>query len=306
MKPNTKAYLALAIVCVVWGTTYLAMRIGVSTFPALLFSGIRQAIAGAVMFAILLAGRKKIKISRGDLIHQSIAGVLMIALGNGLIGWSERYIPSGLAALVVSIMPLYVVFISYITGVDRKSVNRQIIGGLLLGCTGIVLIFRDNLGDLANPDYLAGIAVAFVASFCWAAGTVYIKQKPSSSPTFVNAAIQLSSGGIVLLISGLLFEDLSQLRSVSADSLWALAYLIIFGSLASFGCYLYALERLPAGLASVYAYINPLIAVVLGYLILDEKITWITGLAFITIICGVYWINRGYTIHKRKLQQKTI
>jgi drug/metabolite transporter (DMT)-like permease len=298
MQSNTKAYIALAVVCVVWGTTYLAMRIGVSTFPAFLFSGVRQVIAGGLMFGIILVSGKEIKITRTEISRQVVAGVLMITMGNGLIGWAERYISSGLAALIVSVMPLYVVFISYVSGVDRKSLNKRIILGLLLGCIGIGLIFRDNLADLTKPDYFTGILAAFFAAFCWAAGSVYTKHKPSAASSFVNAAFQLSSGGVALLVLSFFFDDLSGIQSVSNDSIWALAYLVVFGSLMSYGCYLYALERLPAGLASVYAYINPLIAILLGYAILNEKITWITGMAFVITITGVYWINRGYAVAK--------
>src|SRR5690606_7376267 len=139
------AYLALAVVCIVWGTTYFAMRIGVETFPAFLFSGIRQVTAGLLMVLILWLLGQKITISRRDITRQFVAGTLMIALGNGVVGWAERYIPSGLAALIVSVMPVYVVLIGYLSGADRKAVNTHLVIGLLLGCTGVALIFRDNL-----------------------------------------------------------------------------------------------------------------------------------------------------------------
>ncbi len=230
IKSNTKAYLALTVVCVVWETTYLAMRIGVSTFPAFLFSGIRQVTAGALLFGILLLFGNKIKISKKDVKRQAMAGILMIAMGNGLVGWAEKYIPSGLAALIVSAMPVYVIFINYASAIDRQSLNKYVFLGLLLGCMGIILIFRDNISDLTNPDYFIGIIIAFFASFCWAGGTVYAKYRKSSADAFVNAAVQLTSGGIVLLILSLFFDDLSQMHTVSSSSIWALVYLVIVGS----------------------------------------------------------------------------
>lgn len=293
-KKMLNAYLALAVVCIVWGTTYFAMRIGVETFPAFLFSGIRQVTAGLLMAAILLVSGQKITISRRDITRQFVAGTLMIALGNGVVGWAERYIPSGLAALIVSVMPLYVVLIGYAAGTDRKAVNAPLIAGLLLGCVGVGLIFRDNLADLGNANYLYGILAAFFACFCWAAGTVYTKHRPSAAKTLVNVTFQLTSGGVVLLIGSLFLDDYSRLETVSPDSLWALLYLILFGSLASYGCFLYALKHLPSGLASVYAYVNPFIALLLGYFFLDEKLTWVTALALIVTLSGVYFINRGY------------
>lgn len=293
-KKNVNAYLALAVVCIVWGTTYFAMRIGVATFPAFLFSGIRQVIAGVLMMAFLLLTGQKLVISRRDITRQFVAGTLMIALGNGVVGWAERYIPSGLAALIVSIMPVYVVIIGYVAGTDRKAINIHLIIGLLLGCIGVGLIFRDNLADLANPNYLYGVLAAFFACFCWAAGTVYTKHRPSAAKTLVNVAFQLTSGGIMLLLASVFLDDYSQLATVTSDSLWALAYLILFGSLASYGCFLYALKHLPPGLASVYAYVNPFIALLLGYFFLHERLTWTTALALIVTLGGVFFINRSY------------
>ena len=293
-RTTMNAYLALAVVCVVWGTTYFAMRIGVATFPAFLFSGVRQVAAGALMMVFLLITGQKLAITRRDLTRQFVAGTLMITLGNGVVGWAERYIPSGLAALIVSIMPVYVVLIGYIAGTDRKSINAYLITGLLLGCVGVALIFRDNLTDLGNANYRYGILAAFFACFCWAAGTVYTKHRPSAAKTLVNVAFQLASGGMMLLLFSVFLDDYGQLATVTSDSLWALAYLIIFGSLASYGCFLYALKHLPPGLASVYAYVNPFIALLLGYFFLHERLTWITVLALVVTLVGVFFINKSY------------
>lgn len=294
MKINQKAYLALGVVCIVWGTTYLSMRIGVKTFPPLLFSGIRQTIAGLLIFLFLILSGKYTKISKRDFNRQAIQGVLMITLGNGLVGWSERYIPSGLAALIVSVMPVYVVAINYFSGFDTKPLNKNIILGLILGCAGIGLIFRDNVQDLGNPDYFKGILVTFTACLFWASGSVYAKYNPTDTTALTNSAIQLSSGGLILLIGGLLFDNIHEIDTVSAESIYALIYLIIFGSLLTYICFLYALENLPVGLASIYAYINPIIALLLGTLILDETITWITGLALATTLIGVWYLKKGY------------
>ncbi|UFH54722.1 EamA family transporter [Spirosoma sp. KNUC1025] len=303
MKTTQKAYLALSVVCVIWGTTYLGMRIGVQTFPPLLFSGIRQTIAGIVIVLFLVLSGNYTKISRSDFRRQAIQGVLMITLGNGLVGWSERYIPSGLAALIVSVMPVYVVAINYFSGLDSKPLNSNILRGLLLGCTGIGLIFRDTIQDLGNPDYFKGILVAFAACLSWASGSVYAKYKPTSTTPLVNSAIQLSSGGFMLLLGGLLFDDISEIKTVSAESLAALVYLIVFGSLLAYICFLYALENLPVGLASIYAYINPLIALLLGALVLHETITWITGLALTTTLAGVWYLKKGYTVPAKALSK---
>ncbi len=295
---NKAAYVALAIVSVVWGTTYLAMRIGVETFPPMLFAGIRHTVAGLTLFATLKLSGRWIPLSIKETANHVLAGVLMLSLANGVIGWAERYIPSGLAALIVSSMPIYVVGINYASGIDRKPLNGKIIAGLLLGLGGVVLIFRDNLKDLANSQYLLGVIATFLSSLCWALGSIYSKHRPTKANSFVNATAQLLGGGIVLLIVSPFVDDLSELKHVTADSIYALAYLIVFGSLLSFICYLYALDKLPVGLVSVYAYINPFIAIALGFAVLNEKVTWITALALLLTLLGVYLINRGYAARK--------
>ncbi len=302
---QSKAYLALFTICIVWGTTYLAMLIGVSSFPAFLFSGLRHFIAGLIIWLSLPFLKRKVSFTRKDIIKQVIPGVLMLALGNGTIGWAEKYIPSGLAALIVSIMPVYVVLINFVTGKGKGSLNGKIILGLLLGCAGIVLIFKDNLSDLTDTKYLMGVLVTFAASLSWAAGTVYMKNSGATTDSYVNTAIQLSSGGLVLLLSSPFLDDLRQLAHIEPKSLWALAYLILFGSLLSFLCYIYAVKNLPVGLVSIYAYINPFIAVSLGFIWNQEKVTWITVVAFITTLSGVFWINSGYK-NKNQPQLKAI
>lgn len=299
MKTETKAFLALAVVCVLWGTTYLMIKIGVETFPPFLFSAIRQLAAGLLLWLAVPFLKKKVQLTFSDIIKQVIPGILMIVLGNAVIGWAEKYIPSGLAALIVSAMPLYVTLINFLIG-KETSVNKQILTGLLLGCIGILLIFRDNLSDLTNSNYFWGIIASFAASLCWAVGTVYMKVNTFRTDSFINSAIQFTSGGIVLFITSFFLDDYSQLSSISSESIWALIYLVFFGSIIPYMCYLYAIENLQVGLVSVYAYINPFIAILLGMFILDEKVTWLTALAFLATVGGVYCINKGHTLNKLK------
>jgi drug/metabolite transporter (DMT)-like permease len=298
------AYFALAIVSVVWGTTYLAMRIGVETFPPLLFAGIRHTVAGLILFATLKLTGRWIPLNFKETRNHVIAGILMLTLANGVIGWAERYIPSGLAALIVSSMPIYVVGVNYFSGIDRRVLNLKITAGLLLGLAGVVLIFKDNLKDLGDSRYFFGVIATFLSSLCWAMGSIFSKHRPTRANSFVNATAQLIGGGIALLLIAPIFDDLSELNHVTSSSIGALAYLILFGSLLSFICYLYALEKLPVGLVSVYAYINPFIALALGALVLNEKVTWITALALVLTLMGVYFINAGYA--KRKAASLTI
>ncbi|MBX2951145.1 MAG: EamA family transporter [Leadbetterella sp.] len=292
--PGLRAYIALAIVCLLWGTTYFALRIGVETFPPFLFSGIRQVVAGgSLLIGLRLTGN--LKINRTDVLHQSIPGVLMLALGNGVVGWCERYIPSGLAALILSLIPVFVVLINYASGLDRRRPHPLILTGLFLGCLGIALIFRDNLKDLGRPEYLSGMLVTFAACVIWAAGSVYAKHKTSGSTNVLqNAALQLFFGGLALLLFSVFLDDYHELKTVTAPSIWALVYLIVFGSIVGYTCFVYALKHLPIGVSSLYAYINPFIAILLGYFFLQEPLTGMTFLALAAALSGVYCINRGY------------
>ncbi|HEV7330185.1 MAG TPA: GNAT family N-acetyltransferase [Flavisolibacter sp.] len=293
-QSNKKAYVALAIVCLVWSTTFLALRIGVTTFPPFLFAAIRHLLAGGLLFLFIFFCRFSLRISRKELQQQVVAGVLLVALGNGMISWAERHIPSGLAALISAMLPVYVALINVAWGKATEKVNGQVVKGMLLGGAGLAFIFKDNLSNLTNSDYLAGIVATLIASFCWAFGTVYTKYKRSSAHAFVNAAIQMCSGGLVLLFFSAVMDDFSELSSVSLESLGAMAYLIVFGSVISYGCYLFALERLPAVLTSAYAYVTPVVAVLLGYLLLDETFTGFTLMACLSIVSGVYLMNRSF------------
>lgn len=294
MKSNLKAYIALAIVCIFWGTTYLALRIGVLGFPPFLFSGIRQVAAGVLLFIAMAIMGKIEKLSWSDIGKQALPGILLITLGNGIIGWAELYIPSGLAALIVSVMPIYVVVLNVISGKEQKQFNWKIIAGFVLGCAGIILIFKDNLADLGRPEYLWGILASFGACLFWAIGSIYLKSNTFRTSAYSNAAIQFTSGGLGCFVFSLIFDDYSQLSSITSDSLWALLYLTLVGSLLAYMSYLYAIKHLPIVLVSTYAYVNPVIAILLGVVILSEKITMITVLALAATLYGVYLINKGY------------
>jgi drug/metabolite transporter (DMT)-like permease len=288
------AYVALSIVCIIWGTAYFAIRIGVETFPPFLFSAIRQVVAGGALLAgLALTGN--LRLAKRDIWHQFVPGVLMLAFGNGVIGWCERYISSGLAALVMSLIPVFVVAINYLSGFDKRKPHGLLVLGLLLGCLGIVLIFSDNLKDFTNPAYFRGLLIAFGASLAVALGAVYAKYKASDSRNVLqNAALQLFSAGIALFVFSVFLDDYSKLKSISASSIGALVYLIVFGSIVAYSCFVYVLKQLPIGVASLYAYINPFIAIVLGFFFLNEPLTGITLFALTAVLSGVYCINKGY------------
>jgi drug/metabolite transporter (DMT)-like permease len=294
---NFLAYIALIIICIVWGTTYYALRVGVISFPPFLFSAIRQVATGLILISILeITGN--LKVSLTQLRTQFFLGILLISFGNGIIGWSERYIPSGLAALIVSILPVYIAIINYLKNIQSGKASPYTILGLILGSIGISLLFKDNFKDFSNTKYLAGMLLAFGACLAWAYGTIYSKQKVPKGHVLTNAALQMLFGGIGIFIMSLILDDYSELKHINPDSLWALGYLIIFGSVIAYTCYVYAIEKLPVGIVSLYAYINPFIALVLGYFLLNETITITTMFSLICVISAIYFINKGYLLQK--------
>lgn len=293
MSSNTKAYIALFNVCFFWGTTYLALRIGVAHFPAFLFSGLRQFGAGVLLFSGMALLGKLERLTWKDFAGQALPGIFLITISNSTIGWAEKYIPSGLAALIVCIMPLYIVLINLILGKERNLFNKKVFAGFALGCIGIILIFRDNLSDLGNPDYFWGIIASFIACMFWAIGSVYMKNRKFNTSPFSNAAMQFTIGGLGCFIVSFFVDDYNELAQVSNESIWALVYLTLVGSLLAYGSYIYAIKHLPMLIVSTYAYVNPVIAILLGVLILDEKITWITVGALCVTLVGVYLINTG-------------
>lgn len=293
-KNTFLAYLALAAVCLIWGTTYLAIRIGVTAFPAFLFSGIRQIIAGLLLSGIMLWFGKAKMPDRKSLLQQALGGFLMITMGNGLVGYGEMYVSSGLAAIICSMMPIWVVVINLKFSEDERP-TLPVVAGLLIGLSGIILIFREHLAEFSNPAYTLGIAVIFIANLGWASGSVLMKKQNQHSNAFLNAGLQMLFGGLFMLPASWLFDDYSNLVWTS-DVVYSMLYLIVMGSVIAYACYSYAIKKLPMTIVSMYAYINPLVAVLLGWLVLGERLNIIIGISMIITIAGIYIVNRGYQL----------
>ncbi len=298
MSRHTKALLALFYICIIWGTTYLSGRIVVQVFPSFLFAALRQVISGIIIIAIALFINKKADLTKANILHQAKVGFLLITMGNGLVMWGMRFIPSGVAVLICGLMPLNAVVINII--LTKERINGIIIAGMLTGFAGIALIFKDNLADLTNSSYLFGIIATFIATSCWSFGSVINKKHVSDVNPIFNSGMQLIFGCIGLFILSLFADDYSHVDLFQPKVIWNLAYLVIFGSVLAYTLYMYALKELPVGITTLYAYVNPLVAVILGYFILKEQLTWYTALAFATIASGVYIVNYGY---RRKHKQ---
>ncbi len=288
------AYVSLAAVCLIWGTTYLVLRIGVTQFPPFLFSFLRFICAGPILLAfVFIFGKQKWPDSK-TLFNQAVSGFLMVTLGISMVGWAEVYISSGVAAIICSMMPIWTVLINVIVTKDEKT-NWMIILGLATGLSGILLIFSQHLVEFSDKNYQAGIAITFVANLCWAIGSIWIKKKNQHTNPFLGAGLQLTFGALALIPLSLAFDDYSTINW-SDEVVFSLIYMIGIGSVAAYAFYSYAIKKLPMTLVSLYAYINPMVAVVLGWLILDEKLNTQIGLAIVITIAGIYIVNRGYQL----------
>ena len=222
----------------------------------------------------------------------------MITLGNGLVSWAEVYVPSGVAAIICSFMPVWVVLINLT--INRAELpNGLIVFGVFTGLGGIILVFNEHLADFVNSNYQLGIVFIFIASLTWALGSVIIKRSKDGSNPFFNAGLQMLFGGLWCFVLSFLFDDLSSLQWTARVG-FSLAYLIVVGSVAAFAMYVYALTQLPITIASLYSYVNPLVAVVLGWFVLDEKLNLKIGVAIVVTAVGIYLVNRGYQLKSQK------
>lgn len=301
MSEKSKAYAALAFICIVWGTTYLAIRWLVEAYPAFLAAGVRQVTAGVIILLLALAANRHVNLSGKNMFRQVVIGTLMIAVGNGLVSYGQKTIPSGIAAMVCATMPIWAVVLNLALS-RRERLNRTIVLGMAVGLVGVALIFRADLGKLGNSAYLAGILLTLLATMGWAVGSVMSRRWTTDVNPFFDAGLQVVAGGLVLLLMSFFADDHSAPIVHTSKAVWSFVYLVIFGSVLAFSFYQYALKRLPVGIVTVYAYVNPLVAVLLGYFFGESLTAW-TALSFAGIVLGVYLVNRGYRQQQTAVEQ---
>lgn len=291
----TKAYAALAVICIVWGTTYTAIKFCVHDFPPFLMVGIRQTFAGLLLLGLALASGKTKGLTQPYVLRQALTGLVTITGGNGFITWGMQFVSSGLSAVIGALTPVLVVLISlFWKGSDR--INRPTLLGVLLGFAGLGLIFSNGWADFLKPEYKWGIAACFASCFTWSLGTVMAKRfnQPGVSP-FLNAGLQITAGGLGGFVMSALFDTSHQIHHTTQGWL-GLLYLALVGSALAFSLYLYALQHLSAAVTSLYTYINPLVAVFLGWLYLSESITFATLVGMLITLGGVWLVNKGQQI----------
>jgi drug/metabolite transporter (DMT)-like permease len=284
---SPRVALNLAIVYVGWGSTYLAIRVMVRTIPPLVGAGVRFLVAGLILLAVvrLKFGRGAFRLDARALAAAALVGVLLPAGGNGLVTLAERGgVPSGLAALLVALEPLWVVVA--VAAIGQRPTARGL-AGVALGFGGVALLFLPGGGGARGP--LVWMLVVVVAALSWAVGSVASSRLPMPANMWTATGIEMLVGGLVMAVTGFSIGEGSHLHpgAISAASLEALAFLVVAGSLVTFSAYVWLLRAAPIGLVSTYAFVNPLVAVALGAAFLSERLTPELGAAAAMIVAAV-------------------
>lgn len=284
---TTLVLASFAAVYLLWGSTYLAIRIGVESFPPLMLAGLRHFTVGLLLYPVL-RWRTGVRPAAAHWKTAAVTGFLLLCVGNGGVSWAEQTVPSGVTALLVATVSLWLVIVDWLRPGGHRPVSKVVLG-LLLGFTGMVLLVGPaHLGGSGRVDP-RGAAVLVIASFAWACGSLYSKHGGMPSSALLAVAMQSLAGGVVLLLVGYLTGEFHRFHfaAISVRSWIALAYLIVFGSGIGLSAYIYILQKSTAARVATYAFVNPVVALFLGWLIAGETISLRTVVAAVVILTAV-------------------
>ena len=288
--PRLKLYSAFASVYFIWGSTYLAIRYAVETIPPLLMAGVRFMIAGSIMYLWGWYRSREVP-TRRHWKSAIVIGLMLLLIGNGGLSWAEKLIPSGIAALLIAVSPLWFVLIEWQQGGIRPSAGVFI--GLFLGSLGMLVLV--DPADLVGGGEVStvGAAVLLGSSICWALGSFYSRKAPLPSSPALATGMEMLAGGVGLLLVGALIGEIPELRmaDITSRSLFSMAYLVVFGSIIGFSSYIWLFRSTTPTLASTYAYVNPVVAVLIGWLVGGEELPGRVPVAALFIIAAVATIT---------------
>lgn len=294
-----KIILGFAAIYLLWGSTYLAIRIGVETIPPFLLVGLRCLIASLIFFAWGKIAKSPAPILK-HWVSASVTGIFLIVGGTGFVTWAETTVPSGLASLLVSIMPFWIVLFDWLRPKGKRP-STVVVLGLILGFIGIVaLINPTDIGGFAEVDYF-GAVLLVCATIFWAAGSIYSRYTDMPESKIMSLGIQLFSGGLFVMLISFFSDEITTLDwyAISMDSILALIYLIIFGS-AGYTAYVWLIKVVDPSKVATYAYVNPVIALFLGHILVNEVISlW-------TITCSVLILGSVVIIVKSKKEVEAL
>ncbi len=298
-----KVIVAFAIVYIVWGSTYFFIQKAITGFPALLLGSIRFLVAGILMLAWSTFQKEKIFVKE-DVKNAAISGFLMLFIGNGAVIWVEQYLPSAMVAIMVSSAPLWFVLL------DKPKWhinfrNKATIGGLIIGFAGVILLFYQNIRDAFSGDErtteISGLGILIIGSMAWAGGSLFSKYKSNSGSLSANSGWQMLAAGVAFSIGSFFRNELPSVEwdAIPAGAWFSLVYLIVMGSIAGFSAYVWLLKVKPATQVSTYAYVNPVVAVLLGVFFANENITWLQIAGLVVILVSVLLINLNNYVQDR-------
>jgi drug/metabolite transporter (DMT)-like permease len=285
------AYVCFFIVCSVWGTTYLAVRVALDSMPVLLLAGIRWMSAGLIMSGLMLATGRGLPPLRlwGPL---ALLGLLMNVLGNGLVVYAQQHVASGLTAVLIATTPFWQALLERLLPSGERF-SKRALAGLALGFAGIVILVWPQMtnGGAGGGAFVGGVIAIQLACVGWVIGTSYAKRHELGDNPFRSTALQMVFSGIMLLAAATAHGDWAHV-TFTTRGLVAVAYLTIAGSLIAYSAYIYAIQHLPLSLVSVYAYINPVIAVALGTVFLSEPFTTRIAIAAALVLVGTWIVGK--------------
>jgi drug/metabolite transporter (DMT)-like permease len=286
-----KLIAAFGAVYVIWGSTYLAIRFAIETLPPFLMAAVRFITAGVVLYAWARL-RGTARPTREQWISSIIVGLLLLLGGNGGVVWAEQHVPSGVAALLVAVVPAWMVLLDWLRPGGTRPGN-QVVAGLALGFAGVALLAGPGSLMGGQPIHPAGAGVLVLASLSWAIGSIYSRHAKRPSTATIATAMQMTAGGVGLLLAGLLAGEAASFEptAVSARSILAVLYLIVFGSFIGFTAYAWLLRATTPARVSTYAYVNPVVAVLLGWALAGEALTGRMLVAAAVIVTGVALIT---------------
>lgn len=295
-----RGYFALAITCLVWGTTWVASKVGVKEMPALQMASIRQFLGG-ICFVIFFMLYKKLPLPTAKQFRWiTVMAVLMFVFANGLSTWSLKYIPTGLSALVGALYPLSLVIIERLF-FKSKKMNVLTFIGLFLGLTGVGIVFYESAFDNLSAEFILGLSLSVLAMLSWSVGTIFLARNKANINPYYGTGWQMLVSSVILFILAITTQTTVPLQSISLRGWLAIAYLVFFGSIIAFVAFIYSMKKLPVAISSLYAYINPLVAMVVAALILNEKLTINILWGAIVTLIGVYLVNLSIKRNNTKI-----
>jgi len=281
--------LAFGAIYIIWGSTYLAIRYAVETIPPLITAGVRHLIAGSVLFA--WAWMRGYRPTRRELISSTVLGALFFLIGHGSLHWAETTVASGLAALLVATEPMWIAMLSLVWSDGRRTTVTTVFG-LLLGFVGVALLTTDQ-GISGTSSSMLGAFAIILGTLSWSLGMIYSKRAALPSDAIARTAMPLLTGSAMLLISALATGEFASLNvaAVTAKSLLGLGYLIVFGSIVAFTAYTWLLERCSATLIATHTYVNPIVAVLLGWMLAGEPVSSRIVVAGAFVVVSVFCVS---------------